>query len=109
MRMDHDRWAQTGIAGLDDVLDKLRAPGEEPRPNSASRAAGPNPSARTILPNFFARNTLVGNVCWPTCSKTTSTSLPPVSSRTRLPNFLQASIRALLLSGVSGGLYIRSG
>src|SRR5438132_728615 len=62
----------------------------------------------TILPNFFARKTLVGNVCWPTCSKTTSTSLPPVSSRTRLPNLLQASIRALFRSGVSGGLYIRS-
>ena len=55
----------------------------------------------TIVPKVLQTNTLVKNVAWPTCSKTTSTSRPPVAARIALPKRL---ISSRIRSPVSGSL-----
>jgi hypothetical protein len=54
----------------------------------------------TTLPNVLTVNTDVGNVAWPTCSKTTS-GAPPRISRTRLENARETLKRSFSSSGVS--------
>ncbi len=54
----------------------------------------------TTLPNGFTVKTEVGNVAWPTCSKTMSGESPS-SSLTRLANARVTPKRAFSSSGVS--------
>ena len=54
----------------------------------------------TILPNGLTASTEVGNVAWPTCSKTMS-GWPPSSSATCLQKRRDSLKRAFSSSGVS--------